>query len=187
VNTANFGALNRSQLFRINHLGDAHVAARFIERAIPITRKLDDPFQFMMLQLNLGFAALLTGDTDAAENALREELILGREMDLLYVADGLIGLAAVAAMRDDPHRAARLTGAAAAHRYGEPQDPVEARLHTTVFEPARTRCGTHAWDAAVRDGATLSLKDAIAYALEEPPAHTPNRASDRPVPAFPSH
>jgi predicted ATPase/DNA-binding SARP family transcriptional activator len=186
-NVSRLARLLSSAAYSALRLGDAHVARRFIERATPITRKLDDPFQCMMLQLNLGFAALLTGDTDAAENALREELSLGREMALLYVADGLIGLAAVAAIRDDMHRAARLTGAAAAHRYGEPQDPVEARLHTTLFEPARTRCGTHAWDAAVRDGATLSLKDAIAYALEEPPAHTPNRASDRPVPVYPSH
>lgn len=32
------------------------------------------------------------------------------------------------------------------------------------------RHGTHAWDAAARDGGTLSFEDAIAYALHEPRA-----------------
>ena len=69
----------------------------------------------------LGLAALLTGDTDAARDAFREELRLCRELVVLpYASEGLRGLAAVAAVRGDLHRAARLVGAAAAHRYGQP-------------------------------------------------------------------
>ena len=80
----------------------------------------------------------------------------------------MAGLAAVAAVRDDDlDRAARLTGAAAAHRYDEPHDPVDARLDATFLEPARARCGADAWDAALREGAALSFEDAIAYALDE--------------------
>jgi hypothetical protein len=48
-----------------------------------------------------------------------------------------------------------------------PEDPVDARLHAAFFEPARTRCGADVWDAAARDGGTLSFEDAIAYALQE--------------------
>ena len=59
------------------------------------------------------------------------------------------------------------SGAAAAHRYGEPQDAVDGRLDATFLEPARARCGADAWDAAVREGAALSFEDAIAYALDE--------------------
>jgi hypothetical protein len=70
----------------------------------------------------------------------------------------------------DAKRAATLVGAADAHRYDKTEDPVEARLDETFFEPARTRCGTRAWDAAVRDGSTLTFEDAIVYALEEPRA-----------------
>jgi tetratricopeptide (TPR) repeat protein len=67
----------------------------------------------------------------------------------------------------DLDRAARLFGAAVAHRYGEPQDAVDARLHATFLDPARTRRGVDAWDAAVHDGEALSFNDAIAYALAD--------------------
>ena len=33
---------------------------------------------------------------------------------------------------------------------------------------ARTRCSPETWDGAVREGATLSIEDAIAYALQVP-------------------
>ena len=48
-----------------------------------------------------------------------------------------------------------------------PQDPVEARLDETFFNPARARCGAGEWDAAAREGSALSFERAIAYALEE--------------------
>ena len=66
----------------------------------------------------------------------------------------------------DLDRAARLCGAAGAHRYGQPADPVDARLAAMYFEPARERLGAAAWDAAVRDGAALSWDEAVAYGLE---------------------
>ena len=37
-------------------------------------------------------------------------------------------------------------------------------------QPARTRCGTDAWNGAARHGSALRFEDSIAYALEEPPA-----------------
>ena len=96
------------------------------------------------------------------------KLGLCRELVVLPAAsEGVAGLAAVAAVSDDLDRAARLTGAAAAHRYGEPEDPVDVRLDATFLEPARVRWGADAWDAAVREGAALSFEDAIAYALDE--------------------
>jgi hypothetical protein len=121
----------------------------------------------MFIQGNLGLAALLTGDTDAARDAFREELALCRELVVRpFATEGLLGLAGVAAVRGDIERAARLVGAAAALRL-VPEDPVDARLHAAFFEPARTRCGADVWDAAARDGGTLSFEDAIAYALQE--------------------
>ena len=119
---------------------------------------------------NLGLASLLTGETDTASHAFREELTLCREMVVRpHAFEGLRGLAAVAAVNRDPKRAATLVGAAGAHRYDNPEDPVEPRLDEEFFEPARTLCGTDAWDAAAREGGALSFEDAIAYALEEPP------------------
>jgi hypothetical protein len=142
-------------------------AMQFTQSALAIARELDHPFTWMFVRGNFGLAALLTGDTEAAENAFREELTLCRELVVLpFATEGLLGLAGVAVLRGDVDRSARLVGAAAAHRC-EPEDPVDARLHAAFFEPARTRCGPDAWDAAVRDGGVLSFEDAIAYALEE--------------------
>jgi hypothetical protein len=123
----------------------------------------------MILQGNLGLAALLTSDTETARNAFREELTLCRDLVVRPIAsEGLLGLAALSAVHGDDHRAARLVGAAAAHRYDQPQEAVDARLDALFFEVARTRCPADTWDAAVHEGGTLSFEDAIAYALEQP-------------------
>ena len=47
-------------------------------------------------------------------------------------------------------------------------DGVDARLEAMFFGPARTRCGTVAWNTATREGNGLSFEEAIAYALEQP-------------------
>ena len=149
-------------------LGSDRDAKELLERAIPIARRLDDPTIWMLLRGNAGLAAVLTGDTDAARDEFREELRLCRELvDLPYASEGLRGLAAVAAGRDDLHRAARLVGASAAHRYGQPYEAIEARLDTAFFEAARTRHGVDAWNAAADEGGSLSFEGAIAYALED--------------------
>jgi predicted ATPase/DNA-binding SARP family transcriptional activator len=149
-------------------LGSEHDAKQFVDRAIPVIRDLGHPYLWMMLHGNRGLAALLTGDPNGAEQAFRAELRLCRELVVPPIAsEGLLGLAAVAVARDDLHRAARLLGASAAQRYGEPADPVDARLDATYFHPARARHGADRWDTAAREGAALNFNDAVAYALEE--------------------
>ena len=153
-------------------LGSDGDAKEFVDRAIPLARGLDNPHLWMMLRGNFGLSALLAGDTDAANQAFREELGLCRELVVLpFTSEGLLGLATVAAVRGDDHLAGQLSGAASAHPHGEPsEDPIAARLDTALLKAARTRHGADAWDAAAREGATLSFEDAIAYALEEPRA-----------------
>jgi predicted ATPase len=152
-------------------LGNDRDAKELLERAMPIARQLDDPSMWMLLRGNLGLAELLTGDTDAARHAFREELRLCRELvDRHYISEGLRGLAAVAAAHGDHHRAARLVGASSAHRYGQPFDVIEARLDASFFDAARAQCGTKAWDTAAREGGLLTFDDAIANALQDPPA-----------------
>jgi hypothetical protein len=150
--------------------GSDRDAKDFAESALPLARDLDHPFSWMLVQGNFGLAALLTGDTDAAHDAFREELALCRELVVRpFATEGVLGLAGVAAVRGDVDRAARLVGAAAAHRC-EPEDPVDARLDAAFFEPARTRYGADAWDAAAHHGNAMSFEDAIAYALDQPRA-----------------
>jgi predicted ATPase len=164
-------------------LGGDNDAMQLAERAVPITRELDSPYLSMMLHGNLGLAALLTGDPDAAGRAFRDQLELCRELVVPPVSsEGLLGLAAVATVHDDLDRAARLAGASDAHRYGQPKGPVEARLHATFFERARARHGASAWDRAAREGAALSFNDAIATALEEPRSKATDPV-DPPAPA----
>ena len=149
-------------------MGGDRDAKEYIARATPTARGLGNPSLWMLLRGNFGLAALLTGDTDAARHAFREELTLSRDLVVLpFASEGLAGLAAVSAVQGDDDRAARLVGAAAEHRYGQPNDPVDARLDGTFFEPARTRHGADAWDAAAREGSALGFEDAIAYALQD--------------------
>jgi predicted ATPase/DNA-binding SARP family transcriptional activator len=155
-------------------LGSDVDASELVARATPVTRDLDNPSLWMMVRGNAGMAALFTGDTDAARDAFREELELSRELAILpFAGEGLAGLAAVAVVRGELERAAWLCGAAATHRYGQPNDPVDDRLRAAFFDPARRRLGAEAWDAAVRRGAAMSFEEAIGAALAE-------RSPDRP-------
>jgi predicted ATPase/DNA-binding SARP family transcriptional activator len=151
-------------------LGSAPDAAAFAARATPVVRALAGRYMRMIHSGNVGLAALLTGDTDTASHAFRDELTLCRDMVVRPVAfEGLRGLAAVAMVHGDPRRAATLVGAADVHRYDQAEDRVETMLEREFFEPARIRLGAGAWDAAVRHGSTLSFEDAIAHALAEHP------------------
>jgi hypothetical protein len=157
--SASYAALTR---------GSDHDAIAFVGRAIPLAERLDVPFLWMLVRGNSALAALLTGDIDTARHGFREELKLCRELVVLPVAyEGLQGLAAVATVDGDVHRAARLSGAAAAHRYGQPEDALDARLRATFLDPARIRHGADAWDARAQEGAAHGFAHAIAYALGE--------------------
>jgi hypothetical protein len=161
------GLLNNAA-FTALCLGCERDAADFASRAAPIAQALDSRFERMINSGNLGLAALLTGETDAARRAFREELSLGREMVVRPVMfEGLRGLAAVAEVNGDTLRAATLLGAAETHRYDTPEYPVDATLDRRFFEPAHARCASDAWNAAARVGSALSFEDAITYALEE--------------------
>lgn len=152
-------------------LGNDRDATEIPDRATPIVRALDTQPLRMINSGNLGLAALLIGETEAASRAFREELALCRDMVIRPVAfEGLRGLAAVVVTHGDAKRAAALVGAAAAHRYDQLEGPVDSRLDESYFEPARARCGTDAWDAAAREGGALRFEEAIAYAIGEQPA-----------------
>jgi predicted ATPase/DNA-binding SARP family transcriptional activator len=167
-NVVRLGQLYSDAAYSSLAMGGDHDAKEFADRAAPITRDGDNPGAWMILRGNTGLAALLTGDTDAARDAFREELELCRQLVALpFASEGLLGLAAVAVVEGDLSHAARLCGAAAAHGYGQQQDDVEARLEVAFFTPARTRQGADAWDSTAREGAQLSFADAIAYALDQ--------------------
>jgi predicted ATPase/DNA-binding SARP family transcriptional activator len=177
-NVVRLGQLFCDAAYSALAMGGDRDARSFADRAAPIVRALDNPGTWMILCGNAGLAALLTGDTDAARVAFREELELCRQLVALPIAsEGLLGLAAVAVVDGDLSHAARLRGAAAARGYGQQQDDVEARLEAVFFATARTRHRADAWDTAVREGAQLSFEDAIAYALDQQRAQSARAAS----------
>ena len=148
--------------------GSDRDASDFLARAAGMAREVETPYLRMMLRGNVGLAALFTGDSDSASDAFREELELCREHSVLpFAAEGLAGLAAASILRADLDRAAWLYGMSTMHRYGHAEDPVDGRLRTTFFEPARARLGADDWDSRVREGAALSFDDAIAAALDD--------------------
>src|SRR3954453_8266754 len=67
-------------------LGSEADATYFAARATPIIRPLDNRYTWMTNSGNLGLAALLTGETDTASHAFREELMLCREIVVRPVA-----------------------------------------------------------------------------------------------------
>ena len=167
-NVVELASLLGSAVYSASAEGSDRVAQMFLDQAEPIAHALDDPSILMMVRGNAGLVAVFAGDTDAARRTFRDELEFCRETVYLpYACEGLLGLAAVAAVDGDVRRAARLVGAAGVRGYVPPNDPVHARLDAAFFKDARLRYGADAWDAAARDGTALSFEDAIAYALEE--------------------
>jgi hypothetical protein len=162
------GLLASAAFMALTKESDRH-ARELLDRAVPLAREVDSPFLWMLVYGNLGMVELLAGDAGAAAVAFRDEVRLVRELVVLpFTSEALSGLAAVAAADGDDARAARLHGASAAHRYGEPMTILDARLDAAFFAPARVRFGAEPWEATARDGAALSFEDALAYALEEP-------------------
>ena len=177
-NVVRLGQLYCDAAYGALAMGGDRDARMLADRAAPFVRDLDSPGTWMILRGNIGLAALLIGDTTAAHGAFREELELCRQLVALpLAAEGLLGLAAVAVVHGDLSHAARLRGAAAAHRHGLQQDAVEARLEAVFFASARMRHGADAWDTLVREGAQLSFEDAIAYALDQQRAQSAHATS----------
>jgi hypothetical protein len=85
------------------------------------------------------------------------------------VAEGLETLAEMAGALGDSPREARLWGAADALRKvtGSPWMSLERRLHETYLAAARSRTDQATWEAAFTEGRSMTIEEAISYALEE--------------------
>jgi DNA-binding CsgD family transcriptional regulator len=128
--------------------------------------------------VNLGLAALITGELGRAAKLLDESLAVLREVHNKHtLVECLEAMAAVAGARGQTRRAARLLGVTQAVRenIGAPLPPNERAL----LEPylAHARLDEAAWDAAYAQGRAMGLDEAVEYALlaEEPApsAHPP--------------
>ena len=119
----------------------------------------------------LGIDALEQSDSERAAEAFEEDLRLLREIkDKVGIVYGLLGMAAVNALRGRPAAAARLLGAAEALReaIGHPPMPHEQAHYDYQGYLATARAGLDeaAFDAAWSEGQAMSFEQAIEYALD---------------------
>ena len=96
------------------------------------------------LRGNFGLAALFTGDTDAARDAFREELELCRELGRRCPSPPKASSASPRSPRSTTTSTAPRGsyGAAAAHRYGQPEDPSTPGSTRPSSSPPATRHGS---------------------------------------------
>ena len=120
--------------------------------------------------VNLGWAALLRGDSERARALSMESMRLRLDTgDKLGAPETLEGLACVAEARGDNVRAARLFGASEALRevIGAPPEPGERALQEPYLVAARSNLDEAAWQEAWAQGRAMTLEEVISYALEE--------------------
>jgi len=162
--------------------GSDRDAIEFSARATPLVRELGDSQMFMHLRGNARLAALVTGDTESASEALRHSSPVASSPS----SPPPRGACAASPRSPRPvvtSPAPRGWRAPPAHTATASTTTPDARLYATFLEPARTRCGADAWDAAAREGAAMSFDDAIAYALTDrrTDAHVSTSAPRMPV------
>jgi predicted ATPase/DNA-binding SARP family transcriptional activator len=156
-------ALYNNNAYNAIKAGRPETAGPILDQAVPLAHELGDPVVFALFWGNVGMAALFTDDLDRAQEAFDQQLRLCREHVVKqHAPEGLGGLAAIATLRGDPERAARLLGAATA--IGPVGDAdVNAELEERFFR--RTRVRTPLWNQAHTAGAQMSFEEAIAFAL----------------------
>jgi predicted ATPase len=148
--------------------GDQQRARKLLTEALAIARGIGDKRHITIALANLGFVELAQGHLDDAERLFRDSLILVRELRRRLVAYLCCsGLAAIAAARHQPERAARLAASAERDKalVGSAPSVVDAHIHDPHLAAARRMCDEARWNAAWNDGATMTLDETIAYAL----------------------
>jgi hypothetical protein len=108
------------------------------------------------------------GDLARARVLYSEQLTLAtRVADPWWLVWGVEGFARLAVASGEAAHAARLFGAAAAHRkaLGIPLRPLPQRVHDREIEHSQTELGPDAFAAAWEEGQTLSIARAVDEAL----------------------
>jgi non-specific serine/threonine protein kinase len=157
--------------------------------SLAIYRELGDKRGVSLCHIDLGFIELVRGNHEPGAALLEEALRLLRgSEDKFCLAYGFFGLAAVAATRAEPARAARLWGAAEALRE---EIGVVSLSHWELYgydyegrvSAARNMLGDEgAWERAWAEGRAMTPEQAVEYALgarepAPPTALTPRKPS----------
>jgi predicted ATPase/DNA-binding SARP family transcriptional activator len=166
------GAVHRTPvvLGRVSYVamaaGEYDGARELLDRALDHALSLSEPLVIALIRGNQGLCLLFDGHAPAAAGAFLEELEIARSMAFPAVAaEAFGGLGAVALLRDDAARAARLCGAFLRHT--PTMHVLDERLCGEFFDPGRERVGAAAWDRQCEAGRRMTLDEASEYALED--------------------
>lgn len=144
-------------------------AAQWLDKALQIQQNLPDIAALAETHGTCGNVALEQGEYASAQAHLRQSLQLLQQANLLReITLGLNYLSGLAAAEGHDERAALLAGAAHNLREanGIPLAGTERALFQRRLQPALLRLGPEGWRALFQEGSKLSLKEALAYALE---------------------
>jgi hypothetical protein len=109
-------------------------------------------------------------DTHKGRDLYKQSLALAWETGMYtIVLDDLVGFACLAGAQGDAVRAAQLCGAAEAlyEATGYPQDPISHAEMEPYLASGRSKIHEAVWEEAWEEGRTMSLEEAVSYALEQ--------------------
>ena len=156
--------------------GDDATAGRYYEESLVLAREQGHQWRVAALTHNLGQIDLRAGNAPAAALRFAESLGIFRSLgDQRVIAHCLAGLAGVAAVAGQPHRAARLWGAAETmlEGLGAHLDPADRVVGEQAAARARDDLGPALFDDFAAEGRAMSLAQVFDYALGGLPQPAP--------------
>jgi predicted ATPase len=150
--------------------GDLVRAAKLTEEAVALFRELGSRGDVSVNLNNLGWIAFLRNDLGKAVDLYKQSMALAWETGMYTVVlDDLVGFACLAGAQGDAVRAAQLCGAAEAlhEATGYPQDPISHAEMEPYLASGRSKVHEAVWEEAWEEGRTMTLEEAVSYALEE--------------------
>lgn len=153
------------------HLGDVEHAIELLDESIALDRAAENSVYLGGHLTDLGLILLERGDDERAAELFDDALKIHHEMGhIRMVSTTIEALAAIAGKHGHPERAARLYGAAQALREyaGYPLEDPNRWHYAHYVDLAREQVNNQSFSAAWAAGQTLSMDDAIGYALTSP-------------------
>jgi predicted ATPase/class 3 adenylate cyclase len=153
--------------------GDDDGARTLLEESLTMLRAAGDTMQVAWTLNKLGRLAREQRDQERSQTLHRESLLLCRQLGATeWTIQGLEGMAHVARAVALPERSVRLNAAAQALRDAIGKTVARSRHaeHERELAAARTALGKQAFAAAWAEGRAMTLEQAVAFALDEPPS-----------------
>ncbi len=144
-------------------------ARDFIEESLSLERATGDRSAIAISLNNLGKALTAQGEYGQARATLREALLINRDLGEPWALNYLLeDFGVLAALSDQPERALRLAGAAAALReaIGAPLSPPEQAQLDAALAPARAALSEAEQAAAASQGRAMTPEQATEEALQ---------------------